>query len=60
MDRLVIERIAKLRKEIAHIQALNNMRSAPYENREAVRRRRAERLRKIMDEIRALIEWKQP
>lgn len=60
MDRLVIERIAKLRKEIAHIQALNNMRSAPCENREAVRQRRAERLREIMGEIRALIEWKQP
>ena len=32
---LIAERIAEMRKEIAHIQALNKMesRSAPYQNR---------------------------
>jgi hypothetical protein len=51
-----------LRKEIAHIQALNDMesRSAPYQNRDVVRQRRAERLKEIMAELRTLTEWKKP
>ena len=51
---LIAERIAELRKEIAQIQALNDTesRSAPYQNRDAVRQRRAERLKEIMAELR--------
>ena len=62
MARLIAERIAELRKEIDQIQALNarESNSDPYENREAMKQRRAERLREIMAELRALIEWKKP
>ena len=62
MARLIAERIAEMRKEIASIQALNKMesRSAPYQNRQAVRQRRAERLKEIMAELRTLTEWKKP
>jgi hypothetical protein len=62
MARPIAERIAEMRKEIAHIQALNKIesRSAPYQNREAVWQRRAERLKEIMAELRTLTEWKKP
>ena len=61
MARLIAERIAQLRKE-AQIQAMNarESNSDSYENREAMRQRRAERLQEIMDELRALMEWKKP
>jgi uncharacterized membrane protein YccC len=62
MTRPIAEGIAELRREIANIQALNNMESSssPYQNREAERQRRAERLHEIMAELRALTEWKKP
>jgi hypothetical protein len=35
-------------------------RSAPYQNRDAMRQRRPERLKEIMAELRTLTEWKKP
>jgi hypothetical protein len=62
MARPIGERIVELRKEIANIQALNNMESgyASYHTREAERQRRAQRLQEIMAELRTLTEWKKP
>jgi hypothetical protein len=56
MPRPIAERIAELRKEIANIQALNNMESgyASYHTRESEKQRRA------MAELRTLTEWKKP
>jgi len=55
---LSIERIAELRKEIAKIQSSNS--PFPNQEREPVKQRRAERLREIMDELRALTASNKP
>ena len=62
MARPITERIAELRKEIAQIQALNNMESSSvsYQDREAMKQRRAERLQEILAELRTLTDWKKP
>ena len=62
MARPITERILELRAEIAQIQALNNMDSSPvsYQDRKALKQRRAERLQEIMAELRTLTEWKKP
>lgn len=62
MARPITERIAELRKEIAQISTLNRLesRSVPYQDREAMRQRREERLKEIMDELRSLTNWKKP
>jgi len=57
----ITERIAELRKEIAEIQSANRLASTsllPYQDREAMKLRRAERLQEIMAELRTLIDWK--
>jgi hypothetical protein len=57
MARPVTERIAELRKEIAELLAANRLASispVPYQDREAMKERREERLRGIMEELRAL------
>ena len=55
---LSIERIAELRKEIAKIQS--SISPFPNQEREPVKQRRAERLREIMDELRALTASNKP
>jgi hypothetical protein len=55
---LSIERIAELRKEIAQIQS--SISPFPNQEREPMKQRRAERLREIMDELRALTESNKP
>jgi hypothetical protein len=57
MARLITERIAELRKEIAEIQAANHLASIsiPYQDREAMKQRREERLKEIMKELRSLL-----
>jgi len=47
MARLITERIAELRKEIVEIQSANHLASIsiPYQDREAMKQRREERLR---------------
>jgi len=62
MARPIIERLADLRNEITRIRTRNSaseLKSVPYQNC-AMRERRAERLREIMDELRSLNEWKKP
>ncbi len=57
MSPLIAERIAELRKEIAQILASNRLASiapVPYQQREAMKERREERLREILEELRAL------
>jgi len=59
----ITERIAELRKEIAKIQSANRLASTsllPYQDREAMKQRRAERLQEIMAELGTLAEWKKP
>jgi len=59
----ITERIAGLRKEIAEIQSANRLASTslvPYQDREAMKQRRAERLHEIMAELGTLAEWKKP
>ena len=58
---LLIERIAELRKEIAAIQSASRLASMsiPYQDREAMRQWRAERLQEIMDGLRSLIDRKE-
>jgi hypothetical protein len=60
MVRLITERIAELRKEIAQIQALNSQESKAvhYQEREAMKQRRADRLQEIMAELSTLTDWK--
>jgi len=55
---LSIERISELRKEIAKIQS--SISPFPYQERGAMKQRLAERLREIMDELRALTESNKP
>jgi hypothetical protein len=57
----ITERIAELRKEIAEIQSANRLASTsllPYQDLEAMKQRRAERLQEIMAELRTPAEWK--
>ena len=59
----ISERIAELRKEIAEIQSANRLASIspfPYQEREAMKQRRAERLQEIMADLHTLNEWKKP
>jgi len=60
MARPITERIAELRKEIAEILSANRLASisVPYQDREAMKQRRAERLQEIMAELRTPTEWK--
>lgn len=60
MTRPIPERIAELRAEIAQISLQNRVDSTvvPYQDREVMRQRRAERLQEIMVELRALTERK--
>jgi hypothetical protein len=62
VSRPILERIAELRKESARIQAANVMKSSAfaYQDREAMRQRRAKRLQEIMDELRTMTERKAP
>jgi hypothetical protein len=62
MARPITKRIAELRKEITQIQAVNRSESMtlPYQERGARKERRAERLKEIMAELRALSDWKKP
>jgi hypothetical protein len=57
MARLITERIAELRKEIVEIQSANHLASIsiPYQDREAMKQRREERLKEIMKELRSLL-----
>ena len=57
----ITERIAELRKEIAEIQSANRLASTsllPYQDLEAMKQKRAERLQEIMAELRTPAEWK--
>ena len=59
----ISERIAELRKEMAEILSANRMASTsllPYQDREAMKQRRAERLQEIMADLCTLTEWKKP
>jgi hypothetical protein len=59
----ISERIAELRKEMDEILSANRMASTsllPYQDREAMKHRRAERLQEIMADLRTLAEWKKP
>ena len=62
MVRPITERLAELRKEIADIRTQNASEWSlmPYQDREAIKQRRAERLKEIMEELRSLNRWKEP
>jgi hypothetical protein len=55
MSRLLTERLASLRKEIAELRSPNGLKKlGTYQEREALLQRREERLREIMEELRSL------
>jgi hypothetical protein len=62
MIRTIAERLAELRKEIAEIRTENGVDWSllPYQDREARKQRREERLREIMEELRSLNQRKKP
>lgn len=56
----ITERVAELSKEIAEILTASRLASASitYQDREALKQRREERLEEIMEELRSLFNWK--
>lgn len=60
MIRPITERLVELRKEIAEIRMQKGVDRSllPYQDREASKQRREERLREIMEELRSLNQWK--